>query len=141
MASTPPQGAAAVLMMAWERPGRAPNWTLNEEIVLVYFNSRGANYQSCSTLINVKCGSYRKPTSADYRMRRIKQVEVRKHPDDPGKLYDKCAGWDLEAVNEWVTCKAHSVQHALDLIDLGSRERDIISQVLHSITSALTQHD
>ena len=114
----------------WDRRGRAPNWTTDEEVVLVYFISRGANFRSCAALINAKCGSQRTYASADYHMRRFRKIQAKKDSADLCKLYDKSARWDMDRVNKWVTDRTRSVQHALDLIDLGAREREIISEVV-----------
>lgn len=103
---------------------RAPNWTIDETIVLVYFRRRGVCWKGCCDLILLKCGRYRTPRSADHRLRYL----MRSQPLDQ-RFRNEARQWDIERVNRWVAENLRNLGQGTELVDLGWEERDIVRKV------------
>lgn len=94
-----------------------PQWTNEEDVILLYFTTRGAIKKSCSELLFYKCLSIRGYSSVKGRLGTIRW----QHPD-----WYVNGKWMLHEVDAWI---AQQPEYTPNLVEFGPIERGIVGQV------------
>lgn len=92
-------------------------WTNEEDIVLLYFTTRGAIKKTCSDLIFHKCLTVRSHSSVKGRLEHLRW----KHPD-----WYTDRKWVLHEVDAWI---AQQPEYISMLVEFESHEERIVEQV------------
>lgn len=92
-------------------------WTNEEDIVLLYFTTRGAIKKTCSDLLFYKCLSIRSHSSVKGRLEHLRW----KHPD-----WYANRKWVLNKVDAWI---AQQPEYILMLVEFGPNEEQIVEKV------------
>lgn len=96
-------------------------WSKGETAVLVYFASRNADHEACSSIVGRKCGIETSRTASSVRQ---KLEEVRKNNVE---LWKSKSGWDRGKVDEWLV--ALGLPNLGALVEVGLEELQAVIAV------------
>lgn len=96
-------------------------WSQEETAVIVYFASRNADHEACSTIVSRKCDGQQPRTAGAVRM---KLNEIRGNNVD---LWDSKSGWDRGKVDEWLV--ALEMPNLGALVEVGFEELQTVTAV------------
>jgi len=95
-------------------------WSVTEDIVLLYFNSRGVQHEACAALIQQKCSTARDMLGVRSRLRL--------HHKDRQFIWDTTAQrWNLDALDQWLLDQ--NAWNLQSLLSFNQEDADIVFKV------------